>query len=151
MHLRNTLKFAARLFTVFLAISPFSMAVTAHAQTGVVKVDIPFAFESGSAHLAPGVYRFHVSALTPIMHIEGAKSSAYQVIMTDSSMRSSGTGKVIFRRYGSRYILKQVWMAGDTRFVRTPNTKVEKQLEFQQAQANNANEQTDLALLATLR
>ena len=127
------------------------MSFTAHAQTGFVKVDVPFAFESGDAHLPPGVYRIRMSAITPFVKIEGDKSSAYQMMMTDSSTRSSSVGKVVFRRYGSRYILKQVWTAGNTRYIRTPKSKVEKQLELESTQANTQTPQSDIALLATLR
>ncbi len=151
MHKLTLLRIAARLLTAFLLISPFSTAITAHAQTGFVKVDIPFAFESGDAHLPPGVYRIRMSASTPLVQIEGDKSSASQIMMQDSSMRPSSVGKVVFRRYGSRYILKQVWMAGNTTYVRTPASKVEKQLEFESAQANTQTSQSNIALLATLR
>ncbi len=151
MQMQAVLRFTARLFAVFLAISPFSLALKAHAQSGVLKVDVPFAFESGNAHLAPGMYRIHMSALTPFIEIEGDTSSAYQLTMVDSSALSSTVGKVVFRRYGSRYILKQVWMAGNKRYVRTPDSKVEKQLVLEQAQANTADKQSDIALLATLR
>ena len=151
MHKLTLLRIAARLLTAFVVLSPFSMAFTAHAQSGFVKVDVPFAFESGDAHLPPGVYRIHMSASTPFVQIDGDKSSACLIMMKDSSTRSSSVGKVVFRRYGSRYILKQVWMAGDTRYVRTPASKVEKQLEFESAQANTQTSQSDIALLATLR
>jgi hypothetical protein len=142
MHKLIVSKFIASLSTVILA---FAVATSGQGQTGVMKVNVPFGFESGTTHFAPGVYSIHLDGARPFIRIEGQKSSAFQMTIKDSAARAPERGKLVFRRYGSQYILKEVWVAGSTSYLRTPKSKVEKELELAQA---NKSQQGSLALVA---
>ena len=126
------------------------MATPAPAQTHALKVNVPFGFESGSTHFAPGAYQIRLDAAGPFILIQGQNSSAYQMTMANSATEAPEVGKLVFHRYGSQYVLKEIWVAGSTSYLRTPKSKVEKRLDAELAQ-NNQNQQDTLALVATGR
>ena len=111
-------------------------------------MNVPFAFESGANHFEAGVYKIHLTAASPIIRIDGRHSSTFQMTNTDSRITPADASKVVFTRYGSRYILKEVWMAGSKSHVYTPKSKIEKELQLAQA---NQGKQSSLALLASAR
>ncbi len=145
-------KFVVSISTAILSMATFTLASPLNAQSTQLKVNIPFSFESSSDHYAPGVYTINQSKLTPILRIEGQNASGFQsgfqMTLPDRTRNPSDTSKVVFTRYGSRYILKEVWFAGSTSHVHTPKSRVEK--ELQMAQSPNSN-QGYLSLLATPR
>lgn len=143
--------FAVRCATVFLAISPFSMSLRAQSQNHEFRVNVPFAFESGSTHFAAGTYRIRYGGLTPLIQLDGDTFSASQMTMRDSARKVSGTNKLVFRWYGSHYLLKQVWMAGSNLFLSVPKSKQEEKLQLEQARSTPESDGGDLALLAMPR
>jgi hypothetical protein len=90
-------------FAAVLALA--STPSTLHAQA---QIKVPFAFEVGSAHFAPGVYT--LSMLNgSTLHVRGIKYGAYASIQSGDNSQTITGGKVVFHRIGAQYFLSEVW------------------------------------------
>ena len=112
------------------ALACFAGATPCLAQATAVRVNVPFAFQADQQHFKPGVYLFQMNAATPIMRILGTSQSGQVMFVPDLTLQPAETGKVVFRRYGSEYFLREIWVAGSMSHVHTLPTKAEKQLQL---------------------
>jgi hypothetical protein len=106
---RNSLLFAAAL----------ALAVTtvASAQSTKVKVTVPFSFIVNRANLPAGEYLLQsVDVEGKVLAIRNEETNTTSLVMFNSctSLASSKQTKVIFHRYGERYFLNRIWVAGNT-------------------------------------
>jgi hypothetical protein len=106
-------RFNAILFASILAVAPLSVASHADDLEGAVIVKVPFAFENGSQHLAPGLYTIRMESEN-ISTIQGQSRSGFALTWLSEDRHPSTTTKVVFHRYSERYFLDQVWVAGET-------------------------------------
>jgi hypothetical protein len=98
------------MFAAILAVAPFSVASHAEDLEGAVFVNVPFAFENGSQHFTPGLYTIRMDYQN-IMTIRGKAGSGIAIAWFDEDGNPSNTTKVVFRRYGEKYFIDQVWIA----------------------------------------
>lgn len=89
-----------------------------HAQTNMLKYEIPFAFAAGEHVLPAGDYRVKVDTQHLLLRIESATStSAIAVrLLAGGDGRPAATvdnGMLRFQKYGARYILTAVWKPGE--------------------------------------
>ncbi len=101
----------------------------ANAQLGQngVKADIPFAFMAGSNTFPAGAYRVTTASNTGVLAVLAASKSALvgsHAILGNPSAET----KLIFHRYGDRYFLYRIWVAGEERGCELPQTRLEKEL-----------------------
>jgi hypothetical protein len=93
-------------------------------------VNIPFAFTAGSVALPAGEYRVEKMALdSSILLIRSTDGSAAKMVPTNAA-DANGTqtqSKLVFHRYGNRYFLSQVWVAGHSRGREIPKSAKEKE------------------------
>jgi len=87
---------------------------------------VPFAFEIGSEHFAPGVYTLGMLNQVTLI-VRGTGHAAFAPMKSDSNGKSIATGKVVFHRVGGQYFLGEVWTAGSTDHLLAYETKAEKQ------------------------
>ena len=107
-----------RFFNIPLIIIVFAgvLAINAQAQTKLI-ANIPFAFSAGKTTLPAG--RYTITVLNPtsdrkILQIRSVNGRSSAVVLTTGIIRNaSDKAKVIFERYGDRYIFAQAQMAGD--------------------------------------
>jgi hypothetical protein len=116
----------------------------ARADTVALKGRIPFAFTAGSKTLAPGTYLVQRSDVSPgIILVRGAREGAFLIGQSASPNRADARPRLVFRRYGSRYFLREIWFAGTSgRLV--PETKADRE-----EAANLAKKPASLAALAS--
>jgi hypothetical protein len=139
-------KFRATLLAAsFLAVAP---ALHAQTQEMQVKVNVPFAFESGSQHYAAGVYTIGRGA-EHIMSIQGASNSGLAMTRLAEDPQPARTGKVVFHRYGDRYFLGEIWVAGKSGHLACVKSKAESQLQI--SGHGTAPTGVELAVLETPR
>jgi hypothetical protein len=131
---------AAVLATVVFASS--GRAQNASAQ---VRVRIPFAFESGDAHLPAGTYTIMVQPSHYVLLVHGYPKSAFAMAQPEDERHMTDQGKVIFRRHGSRYFLRDVWVSGTSTHYQCIQTRAERQLVV--ARADTPTDGTEVALL----
>ncbi|MGA2373332.1 MAG: hypothetical protein ABSG11_21960 [Candidatus Korobacteraceae bacterium] len=108
-----------------------------YAQYQRIQVDIPFAFEVGSAHFAPGTY-FLNDSQQYFLTVRGPSGTALAMDRREASLSPATKGKVVFHRYGNRYFLREVWVKGETDHLRCPESKAERRVRKIQQEANHA-------------
>ena len=92
------------------------LAINAQAQTKVIAT-IPFAFNVGKTTLPAG--RYTITVLNPssdrkILQIRSMNGRSSAVILTTGIIgNTSEKAKLVFERYGDRYVFAQAQMAGD--------------------------------------
>ncbi len=107
-----------RFFNISLIVIVFAgvIAINAHAQTRVI-ASIPFAFNVGKTTLPAG--RYTITVLNPssdrkILQIRSMNGRSSAVILTTGIIgNTSEKAKLVFERYGGRYVFAQAQMAGD--------------------------------------
>jgi hypothetical protein len=118
-------KVSAILLTVVLAGAPLSPALRAQDLEGLVEVNVPFAFESGSQHFAPGLYTISRNDQN-VIAVRGESKSGFVLSWFDEDGKPSNTTKVVFRKYGDQFFLQEVWVSGDTSHTYFPPSKEER-------------------------
>ena len=92
------------------------LAINAQAQTKVI-ADIPFAFSAGKTTLPAG--RYTITVLNPtsdrkVLQIRSLNGRSSAVVLTNGIIgNASENAKLVFERYGDRYVFAQVQLAGD--------------------------------------
>jgi len=111
-------------------------AASASAQTvQPSQIKVPFAFQVGSEHFAPGTYTIGtISNLT--LAVRGNAGGAFASMKPESNGKAVAGSKVVFRRIGGQYFLAQVWTAGATDHLTAYPTKAEKQALKSELAAN---------------
>ncbi len=122
-------KVRAGLSAAVLMISSFASASYAHAQGREIKVNVPFAFENGSQHLPAGIYTIQMEN-EHVLLIRGAKASGLSMTNPQETLHAPQTSKVVFRKYGDQYFLREVWTAESTRHAQCTKSKAEKRLQI---------------------
>lgn len=117
--------------TIFVAASlaiGFS-SFPAHAQLEgqSLSVNVPFGFELGSRHMAPGTYTV-TRPLSYIIEIRSGSDSALILTHDGQSVKATKDSKIVFDRYGDHYFLRQVWFnPQDNTYMECSESKAEKQ------------------------
>ena len=82
-------------------------AAGAYAQSAV-QAHVPFAFKVGTAQVPAGTYSMKTDNDTNIVSIRNVKTNAMVLAIGTGQSPSMTTGKLIFRRVGSQYILTEI-------------------------------------------
>jgi hypothetical protein len=120
--MRNRIKtlFAVALIAMFTA-------AASPGQASQVKCDVPFSFSVNSATtLPPGVYTLSTTDALGTVLVRGASGRAFSITNRLES-RQQEDAKLVFHKYGDRYILRQVWLGGGTGRA-LPRTRLEREL-----------------------
>jgi len=123
-------------------------ASQAFGQAPLVSVTVPFDFQDGSQHLKAGRYVVTMP-YEQILQLQGTKLSALTLSRPEINVKPSATSKVIFRKYGDQYFLREVWIANRTEHQVLPKTKAEKREQL--AQNGMGRDGTEIALLESPR
>jgi len=84
-------------------------AVSAPVEAAEITCKIPFSFTVGGKTLPPGPYR--VSNNQGVLFVRGFGRGVFvQTLGLES--RKDRDAKLVFHKYGDRYILRQAWMGG---------------------------------------
>ena len=116
---------------------------------------VPFAFQAGITHFAPGAYTISVSA-NGFISIRGVSNSGLtKIVMQQGGIEQSPVSQLVFRRFGNRYFLREVWTKGDSVHLWCLKSKAEGQAERVQRAADRASiaapTNVEIALLETHR
>jgi hypothetical protein len=120
--------------------------VTASAQTMRLKADVPFDFVVGGRTLPSGEYTIRsLSGGNQILSISAPDQKTI-VFLTNmcQSLKASPQSKLIFTRYGDRYVLSEMWIEGSTTGRQLPKSLPEVRV------ADNKSVET-VVVLAELR
>jgi hypothetical protein len=105
-------------------------AASAKAQTTAIQVTVPFAFHTALQTLPAGTYRIEVRSEHLIGLSAGPHASG--VVLTNPVVRLSGLdkGKLVFRHYGSRYFLAEIWQPGNPTGLKVVKGREEKEAQL---------------------
>jgi len=94
---------------------------------GNVLANVPFQFMVANHTLPPGRYIVTPVGETNLQIYANGQGVIFQTHNV-AGKASEGTGKLVFHRYGSTYILSEVWMAGKGTGSRLFPSQAEKEL-----------------------
>lgn len=117
--------------TLIGVLSLLLAAGSAFAQTIDVKGDIPFSFIVNKATLPSGQYE--LKSLTEdgkMLGLRGPDGKPVDIVNSNrtESMTPSQKTKLVFKRYGDRYFLSQIWVAGETAGRQLPTSAREREM-----------------------
>ena len=90
-----------------------------------LSVNVPFGFELGPRHFAPGSYSISVSG-QGILSLKNGYQAALLLGHWEHAGQSPRSAKIVFNVYGERYFLRQVWPGSDTSYVECPESRAER-------------------------
>ena len=120
---------------------------SAYAQTGVVKVNVPFNFIVDKADLPAGEYMIQGVGLSGnAMTINSTDSKVVKLVLPNAceSAQTQTKSKLVFHRYGSQYFLSQIWIEGTERGKELPRSGREREVAMDYPAQN-------VVVVATLR
>ena len=101
-------------FMVSVAFAAFVLVTSAFAQTGAIRVSVPFDFTVGRQTLAAGDYRVAISgSLLQVARIDGPGVSTVSTNFTGGNPNQDMTSRLVFHCYGNRHFLSVAWI-GET-------------------------------------
>ncbi|HEU0253710.1 MAG TPA: hypothetical protein VFR12_11815 [Pyrinomonadaceae bacterium] len=108
--MKNQIYRAIAILSMFLGLA----GASAKAQTASkVEVDIPFEFSAGKATLKAGVYSIRRNSANLLVLRDSVGKSV--ILNAPLSVESKDKGeRLVFNRYGEKYVLTQVWLSGET-------------------------------------
>ena len=109
----------------------FLVSMAAFAQNLPVKANIPFDFVAGKATIPSGEYRIEaVNDSSRALVIRSASGKGMEMVLSTpcESLNAADATKLVFNRYGDRYFLSQIWVAGEKAGHALPKTHREREL-----------------------
>ena len=90
------------------------VGMSAYAQTVNLKADVPFNFIISGATLPAGEYTMQELETGSVIAVRGPNPKASLFVLSHrcSSTDAAKQSKLVFHRYGDRYFLAQLWVAG---------------------------------------
>jgi len=91
------------------------LGISAYAQTVNLKADVPFNFIVSGATLPAGEYTIQGLGDGNAMSIRSSDNKEKRLAMSHrcESLKTAERTKLVFHRYGDRYFLAQIWVAGN--------------------------------------
>jgi hypothetical protein len=123
----SMLKFRASIFAAVVAFAPLSPAAQAQENGMAVRVNVPFGFQNGSQHFAPGVYSIAMEN-DHTMVIRGASQSWMAMTSVEDHAQPAKRGTAVFHKYGDQYFLSEITVAGKCRHLYLTPSRTESQL-----------------------
>jgi len=132
------------LFAAVLALASTS-TLNAQVMDGQARIQVPFAFQVGTEHFAPGTYTIGMlNGFT--LNVRGFGNAALAAMKTDANGNTAARSKVVFRQAGGQYFLREVWAAGSTDHLVAVETKAEKQAQKLEAANRTSAPAVEIAL-----
>ncbi|HEY7409726.1 MAG TPA: hypothetical protein VII13_03230 [Vicinamibacteria bacterium] len=85
------------------------LVVSAPIEAAEIRVNIPFDFSVNDATLEAGVY--HVTTVNNMLRVTGLRGGAV-ALPASAQAKERTQPKLVFHKYGERYILREVWTGG---------------------------------------
>jgi hypothetical protein len=124
-----------RTYLLACTLGTVAMVSASHgfAQSNEMRVNVPFAFQSGSQRMPAGVYRVTIESQHLIL-LRGDSTSGF--VHTNPQIgKPAAKGKLVFQRYGNQYFLREVWASQSDTGQKCVKTKLEREVEIAQSKA----------------
>ena len=126
----TTMQSIHRIFAIATLAAVTCLCQALHAQDDpfTSRVSVPFAFDCGSAHYAPGTYTLGMLNQEFLTLGDNRARTGFILISADYDRTANASGYVVFRKYGNRYFLSEYHPAGTGTTFAVPPSKVERSL-----------------------
>jgi hypothetical protein len=106
------MKSHVQIICVAVVVALASLLPTAHAQTTVYRIVVPFEFNYGTTHLGPGIYTLKSDNLRHTLMIDNQVQSVIALVQVSDHRTTMGSSTALFRKYGDRYFFEELTIAG---------------------------------------
>jgi hypothetical protein len=135
-----------------VALALFSAVASAYGQSNTTSTaDIPFDFAVGNKSLAAGHYELSAAtAGSEVVRIQGNNQSVMTLTMGVLNRAAQDKGRLVFRRYGNKYFLAEIWKAGESDGRQLMKSKEEKAIQRELASIRSKSqsyERVEVALV----
>lgn len=96
------------------------------AEAAEISAKIPFTFTVNGKTLPPGTYQVSTEVVRGALFVRGFSDGAF-VLATSMESNRDNDAKLIFHKYGDRYILRQAWL-GNGSGRQLPESRLEREL-----------------------
>jgi hypothetical protein len=124
----SLLKFRVGVIAAALAITPFSPVCRAQDAGLLIQVNVPFAFDTDSQHFDAGVYTIRTEN-EHILRFQGESQSELVMTWVEDNAQQALKGKAMFQKYGDRYFLSEISIAGKSRHLYFWPSRAEQELQ----------------------
>lgn len=112
----------------------------AHAQSqpqrDIVKVNVPFNFESQARKFKAGTYI--ISTVNQhVAMLRGSSASGMAMVMQSTDREPAENGKVVFNKYGERYFITDVYVTGSLSHLHLVKSSGEREVERKLRESHN--------------
>ena len=119
-----------QVLTLIGVLSLLVSAGSAFAQATKINVDVPFNFVVNRTTMPAGSYTISNIGMGGTLVLRGTDNKAIKLVNAsyDHLSKPSDRTKLVFRCYGNRYFLSQIWMEGSDRGRQLPRTAAETEV-----------------------
>jgi hypothetical protein len=103
---------------------------SAFAQSRSIKANVPFNFVINRTTMPAGAYTITSVGTGETLRVQGVDNKAIMLVNANYAQagHASAKTKLVFRCYGDRYILSQIWTEGSDRGRQLPKAAAESEL-----------------------
>jgi hypothetical protein len=134
----SNFKIRTAVLVAALSVAFVSPALHAQMPAAQSRVTVPFGFEVGSTHFAPGTYILS-NPQELILAVHGTKRTALVISSHEINPAPSRTSKVVFHRIGDQYFLREVWNEGKAEHLLCTESKDEQSIERMEKNSDRAS------------
>ncbi len=118
----------------------------AYGQSGKLIIQVPVEFSAGQELMPTGKYTIRVNASqsTVLLQNDADNKAVFVISHSEQAPKLQERGKLLFRRYGARYFLSQVWPAGTIYGRELPQSRIEREI------ARSAGQPAVVSLLTSI-
>jgi hypothetical protein len=112
-----------------LAVVAFSSTGALAGDVAALRAKVPFDFNVGDKVLPAGEYQFSKSWSPRAIQISSRESKAAVTVLHSTGGRNA-TGlpdALVFNKYGNRYFLREIWIAGEDSGAQLPRSRTERE------------------------
>ena len=118
------------LMTLIVAIAIAVPMVQAQSQA-IMKADVPFGFNVGSTYMPAGSYEVRsLGARATVIETKDGHNRVLAMFNPAGPSKAVDETKLVFQRYGDRYVLAQIWTSTSGQGLEAPKSDLEKESQL---------------------
>ena len=122
---------------------------SAFAQSSLITVDLPFAFQVNNQQFPAGKYQIQTETGHPelLLRSVDCRRAIFSLSNPIQSEKTRAVPSLVFRRYDDRYFLSQIWMSGSNSGRTLPTSRAERELTLRLAKSSPKPDTEVIAVL----
>jgi hypothetical protein len=122
-------KVSKKLFAMYLGVTLLAAGSLFAASTDTIRATIPFDFMIGRQAFSAGDYSIREVTRPGALILRRADDGSARAFLANSARRTTlrEETQLLFSRYGNRYFLREIWVAGEWSGHELPRSAAEKE------------------------